>query len=282
MKLTSYLALFSSLIIILSGCVTGGTKQPTQRSELLSPTIKSVTSTITPTLTLTPIATLAPQEITETLQPFLKDPMNCSVLCFWGIIPGKMRLDEVRGFFNQMGFTPFEGNDPNSGRDFYTIEYQSRGNADSSFTLYVSNGWIENIVVTPRIVRQKEGSPREWIAYSPETLIKKYGKPSRVEFAVDWGPNFVIAMTMYFDVSDLIVIYSGYNMIPDRPYSPRLCPLTAPFDDVRLWLGSSPPNPPFTGIALEKATSLTVDQFTQLMLGNPQKACFTLNGNAFR
>ena len=104
-----------------------------------------------------------------------------------------------------------------------------------------------------------------------------------MQFAIDNGPNYVIGMTMYFDDYDLIADYSGYNMFPDRPHSPRLCPLTAPFDHVRLWMGPSPQDPPsFETVALEKATSLTMDQFIQLMLGDPQKACFTLNGDMFQ
>ena len=140
-----------------------------------------------------------------------------------------------------------------------------------------------NIEITPEIAKQKEGSPREWIAYSPETLIQKYGKPSRVEFALDWGPNFVIDMIMYFDSSDLIIDYSGYNMIPGRPQSPRVCPLTAPFDFVRLWMGPNPPNPPlFPMVPLDEATSLSIDQFTQLILGDPSEACFIINGDVFQ
>ena len=143
----------------------------------------------------------------------------------------------------------------------------------------MSGALLENIEVTPYIFRHtKEGSPREWIAYSPETLIKRYGKPSRVEFAVDKQQSITVVMILYFDTSDLIVAYSGYDMYPWM-----FCPLTtAPFDSVRLWIGPNPRNTPsFDTVALENATSLTMDQFTQLMLGDPQKACFSVNMNAF-
>ena len=77
-------------------------------------------------------------------------------------------------------------------------------------------------------------------------------------------------MIMYFDTPGLIVHYSGYNMTPES-----FCPMTAPFDFVRLWMGHNPPDTPsFETISLEDATSLTMDQFTQLMLGDPKKACF--------
>jgi hypothetical protein len=201
--------------------------------------------------------------------------MNCAVPCFWGIIPGKTSFDEAKIFFSHLGFTPFEGidrNSPSSGMYFYTISYDSGTGHDSSVTLHINNNLVEDIRVTPDISKPKEGSPREWIAYSPETLIKRYGSPSRVEFAVGSQQSVSINMIMYFDTSDLIVHYSGYNMTPER-----FCPKTAPFDFVRLWMGPNPPNTPsFETLPLEKATSLTMDQFTQLMLGDPKKACFTV------
>jgi hypothetical protein len=292
------LSLFSLLLIpafALAGCVsvsptilsaTATVVPPTTRTPVISDTETSTptemfslpSDTPSPTITLTPLDTLEPAQIKEMMQPLIKEPMNCAVPCFWGIVPGKTYLDEVRIFFNHLGFAPFEG------EGFYTIEYKPDGGGGFSTTFYAPGTIVENIEVTPHITKQtKERNPREWIAYSPETLIKRYGKPSRVEFALDWGPNFVITMIMYFDTSDLIVLYSGYNMIPDRPRSSLLCPLTAPFDLVHLWMGQNPlDTPSFETVPLEKATSLTIDQFAQLMMGNPKKACFTLKGNSFQ
>lgn len=309
MNLLPWLSLF--LILVLEGCgSTSSTIQPTQGIPLRPSSVHPTTATTFPSLastselivtkitvptailptathslTFTPVSvhTLEPVQAMATIEPLLREPMNCAVPCFWGIVPGKTRFDEARNFFSQLGYIPFDGKEPNSGRYFYTIEYEPNSDDSSSVTLYSLNDLVGNIVLTPHIIKQEEGSPRQWIAYSPETLIKIYGKPSRVEFGLDWGPNFVIVMIMYFDDSDLIALYSGYNMISDRPHSPQLCPLTAPFDHIRLWMGHTPPNPPqMPSIPLEKVTSLTIDQFAQLMLGDPQAACFTINGDAFQ
>lgn len=270
MKLMTCLYLFLAIVLGIFGCVpVSSTKMPVQ--------IETSVSSPTPTITLTPLDTLEPAQVTETLQPLIKEPMNCAVPCFWGIIPGKTHLDEARIFFSRLGFTPFDGTDrnsPSSGMYFYTISYDS---GSGYLSLYASENLVEDIVVTPDIPKPKEGSPREWTAYSPETLIKQYGSPSRVEFAIDWGPSITINMIMYFDVSDLIVNYSGYNMTPKT-----FCPLTAPFDFVRLWMGHNRPHTPsFETISLEKATSLTMDQFAQLMKADPKKACFNLKEDAF-
>ncbi len=235
------------------------------------------------TATVTPVETLEPEIAKATLVPLLQDPLNCDVPCFWGIIPGKTRLDEAKVLLGRLGFTPNEGTTP-SGMKAYGILYNKFNPGDrSDVAFYIYNGLIENMVINPDISQQKSGSPRTWIGYSPETLIKKYGKPSRVEFAIDRSQKMTIGMTMYFDNYDLISDYSGLYMESGYPYSPRFCPLTYPFDHVRLWIGSgSPDAPSFPTVPLEKATSLTIDQFTQLMLGDPQHACFTLKGDAFQ
>jgi hypothetical protein len=290
-----HISIISLCLVIAAGSLAGcqGVTPVATATSTIAPAtatltpLPTLTMTPSPTLTPTPVDTLEPEKITETLQPLFKDPMNCDVPCFWGIIPGKTRLSEARVFFSRLGFIPYEGKDqnsPSSGMYFYTISYDTGTGHDSSMTILASNDVVENIEITPYIIKQIEGSPRKWIAYSPETLIKRYGKPSHVEFTVsslgspDIPMNIGISMIMYFDTWDLVVHYSGYNMDPNM-----LCPLTAPFDSVGLWIGPNPPDSPyFETVSLEKATSLTIDQFTQLLLENHQHACLTLKEDAFQ
>lgn len=281
--------LFSLIVVlILTGCEQNSGF--TQKIELTSTgnsignntvTFTSIphlliTETPSPTTAQYMTSTLEMQSIQKTLQPLLQDPFNCVVPCFVGIIPGKTSLQEVKNFFAPFNFRHKDG------EDYYSVVYDDSIGQDSVVIINAAENVVQTITIMPDISQQIEGRPREWVSYSPETLIKKFGPPTHVQFAIDWGPNFVIVMIMYFDDIDLIAEYSGYNMFPDRPRSPELCPLTAPFDHIRFWMGSNPPNPPtFETVSLEKATSLTVDQFSQLLLGEPQKACFVLSGDAF-
>jgi hypothetical protein len=297
---------------LLAGCAPSApTIQPTKGTQIPSPTISLATTTTIPTwtmtiaitdtetpmptltgtLTPTPVETMEPTQAMETIQPLLKDPLNCAIPCFWGITPGKTSLDEVRLFFSRLGFIPFEGTDQNTSLYFYTISYASTMGHDSSVTFFFSNNQLTNIFVTPYIVKQ-EGTPRKWIAYSPETMIKKFGKPSKVFLNIYRGQyrSNTITMLLYFDDVDFITLYQGDNMVPAQPHSPLFCPLTASFDQIRFWMGANPPNPPVIDngyditekyLPLEEVTSLTIDQFTQLMLSDPQQACFTLNGDMF-
>jgi hypothetical protein len=247
MKPFSWSALFLLPFLAMAECVpVRPTMQPTaviNITETAIPTklVSLPSDTPSPTITLTPVETLGPAQVTETMQPSIDDPMNCAVPCFWGIVPGKTSFQEAKLFFSKLGFIPFEGTF--EGRDFYTIEFDTGTGDDSSVTLHPNNNLVENIVVDPDIPNPIEGSSRKWIAYSPEKLIKQYGSPSHVEFTVSsYGmvgtpPNIGINMIMYFDATDLIVHYSGYNMTPES-----FCPLKAPFDFVRLWIGKNPPD----------------------------------------
>jgi hypothetical protein len=309
LKYAFWFFIFLIVASTLTSCNTvNSTVPPTQIIQLSSPTIRQISVTTAPSSTATPAVTdmsalsstplatgnnipsvtprptdtLDPEQVKETVQSLLDEPMNCLLPCFWGITPGKTRLDEARTLFTQLGYAPFEGTDRSTGKDFLTIEYKLDSDRDHSHvSLLGKDNLVENIVITPQIESTREDGQRDWLAYSPETLIKRFGTP-KVELKFDRGPNYVIEMTMYFDAYNLVVNYSGYNLIPDRPQSPRLCPLTAPFDSVRLWMGKNPPNLPVEGVMLEKATSLSIDQFTELMLGDPEKACFVVNGDMFQ
>ena len=313
MRLSKYekpLFLFLCWLLLsgLAGCSPPAANEPrTQVTRLPSPTLSlaattavptftltpTLTDTMTPqptvtgTLTPTPLDTLEPAKALETIQSLLKDPMTCTIPCFWGITPGKTTMDEVRAFFSRLGYIPIEGKEPTSGKHFYTIRFDPNSGLHH-VEFFTTNSLIENIIFVPEITKQ-EGSPRDWIVYSPETLIKKFGGPSRVSLNFFRGQmaSDSLTMVLYFDDLDLITEYSGYNMVPRVPHSPLFCPLTASIDSVRIWMGPNPPNPPegtdsFSQlIPLEEVTSLTIDQFTQIMLGDPQQACFIINGDKF-
>lgn len=310
------LVIFLELILVfaLVGCgSTGSPTIPTRSVELLSPTFfpptaislpnlmgtPTSTETIAPTPTVqlpsvtpspkntpTPLDTLQPEVVELTLQPLFREPLDCAAPCFWGIIPQKTTLDEANLFFNHLGFKSNSGIDKEKGQDYFfdTTRYESSNGLSSRISLYGYKNLVETIWIQISVPNQDQASRKEWLAYSPETLIKRYGNPSQVYFLLAIGPDtsFLYEMLLYFDENSMIVKYIGHGSAPSLPYSPRICPLTAPFENVWIWLGDNPRYPPRPGLDVEKATSLTIDQFSQLMLGNPQNACFNLNDKAFQ
>ena len=89
-------------------------------------------------------------------------------------------------------------------------------------------------------------------------------------------------MNMYFDALDLIVSYSGTDLIFGKVPS-RVCPLSAQFDSAWLWIGKNPLYPPLEAgtKSIEEVASITLDEFVELMTGDPDQACFIFDGGVF-
>lgn len=274
------------LALAISACAPAtSTPTPFQtRTDFPSPTVNPPTITPAPaptaTPTLTPPATLEPEQAKEALRTLLAEPVDCAAPCFWGILPGQTTFGEAKNIFAHFGLT-LEYTNTLEGKQFYESSYEFDNGLSISPLLTVKNNIVVNLTlfITPN--PQQIGIPRAWLAYSPETLITRYGEPSRVDFALDWGPRSFFDMVMRFDRVELIAEYTGYDIIPRQKGSSQVCPLTAQFESVRLWMGKDPVYPPADGILLEEATSLTMKEFSKLMTGDLSKACFTVNGEVF-
>jgi hypothetical protein len=219
-----------------------------------SPTAFSSTSTKISSLitsaTPTPVDTLTPEQALKTIRASLQETTDCTAPCFWNIVPGQTTSGEAKHIFSYLGLQTttitYEG------KDFISTHYQSADGLSEEVILTIQRDVVENLRIEIQPKKQKASIPREWSAYSPETLIERYGMPSRVIFSVDWGPNTFFVMEMYYDELNLIVQYSGNGLLPGGKGSSHICPSSMPFDDVRLWMGKDPVHsPPGTGIPLE-------------------------------
>lgn len=293
MKRLSRSCIFLMLAFALAGCgVFVPTALPT---EVESPPISTIlpsqtptphtsveqpVPTLIPTLTRTLVNTLEPEEAKDTIRTLLQEPVDCAAPCFWGITPGRTTLEEAGDIFGHFGLSMSSATV--NGKDYSDTRYGFDNGPSIGVTLTIQKGLVENtrIIIIPE--KQEAGIRREWLAYSPETLIERYGLPTRVGLAADWGPGPFFSMQMYYDALDLIVEYAGDSIIPAQRGTSVVCPLAVQFDSVRLWLGENPAYPPGPGIPLDEVTSLTVDEFTQLMIGDPDKACFMFDGYAYK
>lgn len=256
------------------------TVQPKQTTIPLtsSPTIlPTPTSTIPPIPTATLPPTLEPEQVEEAIKAFLRDGGNCETPCFLGIFPGKSTLGEVKDILNHLSLTIKQTT--YEGKDIYGTRYDFNNSLSISGNLTIQNEIVQNIRIDITPENTKGVSQHDWIAFSPDTLIGRYGPPTRVSLALDWGPRPYFEMNIYFDAVDLIVEYSGYDLIPRQKSSPLICPLSTSFDIVRIWMGKDPIYPPLEAAPLEKATLMTLEEFSKLMTGNPDQACFIVNSD---
>lgn len=283
MKPVTCLSLFLVIASILSGCVpAGSTPLLTQvETPVPSPTPISPTSTFMSTVTVMPTlsATLEPEQAKETIRTLLQDSVDCEAPCFWGILPGKTTLEEVTNAFTHLGLS-LKYTTTLDGKDFYAVNYNLDNGIEISPVIAIQNNIVKSLDVGINDTSQA-GSPRKWSAYSPETLIKRYGPPSNVDFFLGRvAPVPTHSMDLYFEDVNLIVEYIGGSLLNDGPQL-EICPLTNQVEHVHIWMGDDPQYPPSPGVQLEEATSLTIEEFSNLMMGNPYNACFNLKEEIF-
>jgi len=279
-----YFLLFG--VILLASCIPHvvATSQYVETPSFIpvSPTL-TITPTETEMPTPTQPATLTPLQA-EKIRTLLQEPIDCSAPCFWGITPQQTTFAEATNIFASLGLQPIHTLTQSS-QEFYAIQYHIEFGLEISILLTVQDDIVKTLDAGMNVPREVT-IPRKWSAYSPETLIKRYGAPSRVGFTLtDIYPNNGISgsMTMYFDSVDMIVLYVGTEegFLKDQK-SFNLCPLNNGIHFVNIWMGGeSSSHPPSPQVPLERATSLTLENFSKLMLGDPNKACFNLKGDAF-
>jgi hypothetical protein len=297
----TWITVVLTMTLSLSGCVTEAFEpMPTATALLtalplptLAPTetrVPAATATISrPTPTNTPLATLAPQQAAAVLLELLRVP-QCLAPCFWGITPRQTTFEEAQQIFGHYGLAlqPTTADDDIA---HYAIEYEFESGLSIVIILGVQTQQVSavRVLINPAI-NESANMPREWQAYSPETLIQEYGPPSRVEF---WGgsshePGADLALhyllSLYFDSVDLIVTYnSAYDFVKFDPTTElvRVCPLTDQFQVVRIWLGRNPEQPPLQAVPIEEAASLNIQEFSALLSGELGMACFEVNGAFF-
>ena len=243
----------------------------------LTPTDVPPTNTSTPTLTatliptLTPPPTMEPAQAEEMLRKFLKEPLDCAAPCFWGITPRQTTLGEATNILAELGIA-LEPVYPGFHK-FYQAEYEFGNGLSVQLNPTVKDGVVANIMVSIHPEKQRSGVKREWQAFSPDALISRYDLPSRVGFSlgrVATNPRY--SMTIFYDELDMIIQYGSPEGI-----DLKICPLADRIDYIRIWFGKDPDHPPLTGgVPLATATTMTMEEFGELMTGDPGKACFML------
>jgi hypothetical protein len=294
--------LFLIAALTLVGCKsTPSSVRPTQENQDLFPVIPSATpiAIFTPTSSISPTPfngdelqempsetptvsamrnkTLEPEKADVAIRAMLREPVDCSAPCFWGITPGKTTAREAREIINYYGLEI--RNVLYEGKNYYGADTYAE-NLNIIVNLTISNDSVESIKVSLSPDRKKSVRS-EWLAYSPDTLIMKYGLPSRVDLIALWDLYPFFAMNMYFDSADLIVQYGGDYIITGDKGVWHICPLTAQFDWVWLWMGKNPLNPPGKGIHIERATSITIEEFARLLTEDAEEACIYFHEDIF-
>jgi hypothetical protein len=253
---------------------SGKTNTPIPTTVRIS--TSTFTPTISPTLTSTqsPKATLEPQQAQQVLALFQK-PFDCELPCFWGIVPEKTTISETEKVFSDLGLQLIFMN-THDGNDYYYLSYKFENDIKIGIQVIVQYSIVKNlrILIQPELF--KEGAHRKWITYSPETVIAQFGMPTSVKIWADFGPRPVYGMTFFYDTLGLWIDYA-YGFFTHAQSKLQICPLIDEFSGITIWIGKpSIEYTPSGHVPLEEVTSITMDEFFELMTGRPDQACMEL------
>jgi hypothetical protein len=143
-------------------------------------------------------------------------------------------------------------------------------------------------------IDSKQVPRSDWAAYTPEVIFKTYGIPSGIRFWLSYNRDnqppgqdirYRMDMLLFFDSLDVIVVYdNGPVERTDGFY--HYCPAQSDSSSISIsmWVGKDAFHPPDhdMGISLENATTLSLQEFYQLITENPGTACIDLKAEAFK
>lgn len=227
-------------------------------------------------------------KVSDMRKEMLQNLDICDAPCLWTIKPNSTTIDEAKSIFLELN-SPLELQAEGSDGNYYSSDFQTSDELNILVYLIERSQVIEFIKTDLAMANYQDNpSIREWQAFSPETIISTYGLPSYVEFYLPMGPNDGIspymsyAMVLYFDPINLIIKYSSSIYIKDEdPIS--VCPSADDMDGVSIWLGRPVKDTPQKkGVPLEEATSLSMENFINVMLmENKVNACMELQRSKF-
>ncbi|HLP82034.1 MAG TPA: hypothetical protein VK141_08650, partial [Nitrosomonas sp.] len=272
MKPISYILISITLAFVVSACTPTQSTVPTVVEETTIPIAITSTNTLEPTLTLAP--TLNPDDAQNEIQARFAGISDCAAPCFWGITPDETTVDEARNTFAELGFTIAADN------TYYTLG----DNISGVISLYIDRGLVSSLSASLNLGSLKENTHDRWLAYSPATLVERYGYPSRVEFSGSYIADNVTfsespkwySMYMYFDDQNLIVDYEDGELKEDGSLF-EACPASNQYRYVKLWFGQNPVDPPSSAYPLEEVSDLDIASFSAVLQKDPAAACFNLN-----
>jgi len=278
----SFFKIYLIFIFAASSCTSKSlpfTSTPIE--DLTLPTHVNLNTTSSPsntqTATVFPVNTLESDLGKKQFMAFLQGSSECETPCFLGIMPDKTTINEAQNIVSHLNLILENTNRVNETK-YYYLYIVLDDDMSTGVTLAVENDIVKNINIGITPNRQSKLNHANWSAYSPDTLISRYGTPSSVTFEAFGSTYPSYEMVMYFNKVNLIVYYSSRDISPEW----QICPLADQMEFVNVWIGKNPDYPPPSFPAsLEKATSMTMEEFAKAMTGDPNNACFELKPDMF-
>jgi hypothetical protein len=239
----------------------------------ITPTLASATSTISPT----PKPTLTRPQLNEYAIQLLKNNGGCNLPCWWGIVLGEAKLQDVTSQFGAALVTP-------RGAHFVILGPDNVEDYDFSLGFTGQDQSIQAIEVRWN-VNEAVLSNRftvDWQRFSLDQILSKYGQPTHVELQVKppLHPNSPPSYLMWivYENHGFWILYAGRSTYDGKIM--HICPsLKTTFGlDLRLQSPESSvpvfqPEPGAGTRSLEEATGMSLEKFYNTFKNAKEKAC---------
>jgi hypothetical protein len=236
----------------------------------------------------TPQPTLTKAQAEEIIGELLATNEDCTKPCFWGFNP-TTNIDEeaVLNYFTFLREIPTIRRENQNTRFIVLMGYQDRVNISVTFTFDDKQHSLINIYSAIHGLHYPEITNQDWEAFRPETILRTYGKPSSIEFFLNYPTEPTSDQTIGYDFTfrygrdKFAIMYTGQRTL-NRPEL-RICPLGDPtIESVYLLLGDRlMENQLSPGKPIEEVSSLTIDDFYKSITENDADTCFLLDRATF-
>lgn len=281
------------LSILVASCSPVGNEAiPSLVPTVATYAITTVTAASTPqpiatVVTPTSFPTLTEEQAQNTIGELLAKNGNCVKPCFWGFSPATATKDaEVLDFFASLHEEPRVATENENTQYIVSIGYEEYIKLSATFTFDNKQNSLMNVRAAIHGLYYPEVDNKDWEAFRPESILKTYGKPSNIEFFLNYPTEPTIDSTIGYEFlfkyesDNFIIKYTGQRTL-DQPQL-RICPLEDPtIESIYLFLGDAVNSEPSHGKAIEDVSSLTIDDFSNALIEGEDNVCFLLNQAAF-
>jgi hypothetical protein len=224
------------------------------------------TSTSTPTISPVLVSSFTAEQIQTNILASIDGNGGCKFPCWLGITPGQTNRDKALTQLEQIGFSPVL--DPKRGWYYDKVWYSDPIEGNSiGYEIHLQDQIVSYIHVKGEGYSNLTLFHRIWKSVSPDSIITKYGTPSRVwiesYFSSCEGSGLCNTtpynLWLFFDKQGFLIIYSG---LVDLKSIYTFCPtfseagnLGGRIEFYSKSIGDTKPLEDFTGLSPVKLTN---------------------------
>jgi len=254
----------------------------------ITPVINTPHLTLTPTLapsltaslmpSLTPLATLNPFAAQDEIIRLIATNNHCSGTCFWGIDPEVTSFSQAVRFLKTLKQQALKET-----KDAYSNGYDYiEKNINVTLRISASNDKIQSLHATFVGLEVAGVSGKDWLAFRPDNYLRTNGVPNQIKIIMSEGPNGRVSYSMVLIFDQMYISFDAYQHIIKPQSILHACPLVDHnIERLDLWLGPIDEKKWADWKDLTDISPLTPQDFYQILVGDPTKACFDLDYQKF-